>query len=84
MAALAKMDPVPQKIFLRHHLDGDTVDDLATAFGRTPHAIHQTLLRARKHLRAALERQGLTEAELLDCLTKTPVLRWHRPDGDQS
>jgi len=82
MAALAQLDPVPQQIFLRHHLNGDSVDDLAAAFDRTPHAIHQTLLRARKRLRTVLERQGLTEAELLQYLAAAPMLHWHRPDSD--
>lgn len=83
MAAFAKLDPIPQQIFLRHHRDGEPVQDLAAAFDRTPHAIEQTLLRARKRLRAALERQGLTEAELLQYLTEVPVLRWHSPDRER-
>ena len=65
MAALAKLDPIPQQIFLRHHLNGEPVQALAVAFDRTTHAIEQTLFRARKHLRRVLEQQGLTEAELL-------------------
>ena len=80
MAAFAKLDPVPQQIFLRHYQNGDSVQAVAVAFHRTPHAVEQTLLRARKHLRAALERQGLTESELRQYLVVTPVLRWHSPD----
>ena len=82
MRALAKLEPIPQQIFLRHHLNGEPVQDLAVAFDRIPHAVEQTLLRARKHLRAALERQGLTESELRQYLVVTPVLRWHSPDHD--
>lgn len=84
MAALAQLDPVPQQIFLRHHLNGDSVDDLAAAFDRTPHAVDQTLLRARKRLRTVLERQGLTEAELLQYLAVAPVLLWHHPTAAQN
>ena len=84
MAALAKLEPIPQQIFLRHHLNDEPVQDLAAAFDRTPHAIHQTLLRARKHLRAALERQGVTQSELLQYLTEVPVLHWRRPDLGRS
>lgn len=84
LVALAQLDLVPQQIFLRYHLDGDSVVRLAAAFNRTPHAVEQTLLRARKRLRAVLERQGLTEAELLQFLAEAPVLRWRHPDTDEA
>ncbi len=82
MAALAEIAPTPQQIFLRHHLNGETIQNLAIAFDRTPHAVDQDLLRARQRLRAVLERQGLTESELRQYLAEGPVLRWHHPDSD--
>lgn len=81
MAALAELAPAPQQVFLRHHLSDETVEDISAFLGRTPHAIEQSLCRSRKHLRAALERHGLTEAELRQYLADDPgaLLRWHSP-----
>ncbi len=82
MVALMELSPMAREVFLRHHLSGESAEEIATSSGRTPHAVEQSLYRSRKHLRAALERHGSTEAELRQYLTDDPgpLLCWHSPD----
>jgi len=63
---------------------GESAEEIAASSDRTPHAIEQSLCRSRKHLRAALERRGSTEAELRQYLAGDPgpLLRWHSPDPE--
>lgn len=83
MAVLAELAPIPQQVFLRHHLSSETAEEIGASLGRTPHAIEQSLSRSRKQLRAALERHGLTEAELCQYLADgpSPLLPWHHADS---
>ena len=84
MAGLAELAPVPQQVFLSHHLYGESAEEIALSSDRTPHAIEQSLCRSRKHVRAALIRRGSTEAELRQYLAGDPgpLLRWHSPDPE--
>jgi RNA polymerase sigma factor (sigma-70 family) len=64
MAAIERLPPVMRELLVRHHLHGECIRELATAFSRKPCAIEQTLFRARRRLRVLLEGMGLTEPEL--------------------
>lgn len=83
MAALAELAPVPQQVFLRHH-SGESAEEIIASSDHSPHAVEQSLCRSRKHLRAALERRGPTEAEIRQYLADDPslLLRWHSPDPE--
>lgn len=62
--AIGRLSSDSGAAFLRHHVGGECVRDVASAAGRTPHAVEQSLLRSRVRLRDLLERQGL-DAEAL-------------------
>lgn len=61
---LKHLDPVQRKMFLRHRLRGQSIQELVAWSGLTPHVVEQRLYRARERLREILLRRGLTEAEL--------------------
>jgi RNA polymerase sigma factor (sigma-70 family) len=61
---LARLEPEPRRLFLGHHLWGESLDALAAETGRTVPAVKQALARARRRLRVALERRGYAEADL--------------------
>lgn len=61
---LKRLDPLPRKLLIRHHVRGKFIQELAAWSGRTPHVVEQKLYRARKRLRELLLRRGLTEVEL--------------------
>lgn len=67
-AAIAQLEPAPRELFIRHHLCGESIHSLATSTGRTVPAIKQALLRARRRLRAVLERDGMGEEAARDYL----------------
>ena len=66
--AINQLSHVQRQLFLRHHLGGEPILNLAADFQRSPHAVEQTLHRARHRLRLLLEKQGWSERELLACL----------------
>ncbi len=57
--AIGRLSSDSGAAFLRHYVGGECVRDVASAAGRTPHAVEQSLLRSRVRLRDLLERQGL-------------------------
>ncbi len=63
-AFLGKLAPEQQDLLVRHHMHGQSARELAAALGRTPHAIEQSLSRARQRLRRMLDVQGITESDL--------------------
>lgn len=67
-AAVARLEPAPREMLVRHHLHGECIQEIATASGRTPAAVKQALFRARNQLRALLQRQGFDETELCEYL----------------
>lgn len=67
-AAIARLEPAARELFIRHHLQGESIQSLATSTGRAAPAIKQALLRARRRLRAALERDGFDKAAACDYL----------------
>ena len=52
-----------QALFRRHHLQGETVPELARALQKTPGAIEQTLWRARQTLRKRMQEQEWIDPE---------------------
>lgn len=54
-----------QEILIRFYVSGLSVGELALEMDRTPHAVEQTLFRARKRLREELVRRGIDETDLL-------------------
>jgi RNA polymerase sigma factor (sigma-70 family) len=63
-AALEQLSPAMRELLVRHHLHDECIQEIAVSSGRTPHAVEQTLVRARRRQRAILERMGLSEPEL--------------------
>jgi RNA polymerase sigma factor (sigma-70 family) len=61
---LDRLPPIMSELLVRHHLHGECVRDLAVSCGRTPAAVELILFRARRRMRALLERMGLTPTEL--------------------
>lgn len=64
-----KLQPVPRDVMRRHHMDGETIGDVASALGKTPPAVGQILYRAHQRLLILLTRDGVCIADLLDHLT---------------
>jgi RNA polymerase sigma factor (sigma-70 family) len=63
-AAVEQLKPIQREVFLRHHLRGEPVQELARSLGLDSNAVAQLLFRTRRRLRFLLEQAGLTEAEL--------------------
>ena len=61
MQAIQRLAPKSRALFLRHHLHGETLTELAHATGNTPDAVRMTVSRACKQVRATLEWQGMTD-----------------------
>lgn len=71
--------PEPQRLALiMHHLEGRTLEDIATASGCTPSAISMRLTRAKARLRALL---GGEEASLIAVLQQASHALVSRPDA---
>jgi len=62
--ALAGLPSSELALLQRRYVAGDSIDALAAYFGRSPNAVRCALYRARGRARAALERAGLSEAEV--------------------
>ncbi len=62
--ALNSLTPEPRAMFVRHHIYGETVRQLALRFGRSDHAVEQALLRARRRVGAELARRGMDRGSL--------------------
>ncbi len=62
-SGLHRLRPGPGELFARY-LAGASADELGFTFGRTRHAVNQSLASARRRLRAVLATQGCTEMEL--------------------
>ena len=60
--------PRQKSCFLRHHVRGETIKEIAAAYHCTEHSIEQALLRARQRLRDLLARQECDEATLREYL----------------
>ncbi len=58
---LEKLKPEQRKIFVRRFWYGDSIDDLAVAFGATQSKIKMTLLRSKKALKDLLVAEGLLQ-----------------------
>jgi RNA polymerase sigma-70 factor, ECF subfamily len=67
-SGIAQLPRAQREVLVRHHLQGESVAELAAALRRSPHAVEQLLLRARHRLRSVLERRGWSETELKDWL----------------
>ncbi len=66
--AVRRLDPLVRDLFVRHYMHGETLTELAQATGNTPDGVRMILSRARKQVRATLERQGMTEGDADDYL----------------
>jgi len=64
--AVAKLPPGEQDLYQRCHIDGQEIEAIARDRGKTRNSVDQAVHRMRRHLRAQLERDGLTEEELRD------------------
>jgi|SRR5579872_4670580 len=62
-ACIDQLSPALQELLIRHYFLDESCQDLAARTGRTPHAVEQALLRARKRIKALLLRRGLTAAD---------------------
>lgn len=69
--ALARLDPLPRRVFLAFYLEGRAAGEIAAHTGRSVNAVALTLRRARQQLRRLLERQGITEGDLRAYLALT-------------
>jgi RNA polymerase sigma factor (sigma-70 family) len=63
-SGLDELEDPQRALFLRFHVDRTPVDELASASGRTSHAIRQSLRITRRRLRKLLCEHGHTESEL--------------------
>lgn len=64
-AVLDRIDAIPRLLFLRHYINGDSVQELAVRTNRTPEAVRKSLLRTRKRLRTSLQRCGCVPDEFV-------------------
>jgi len=71
---LQALAPGPREFFLRHHVGGEPMRDIALACGKTTHAVEQSVYRSREKLRTALESRG----QSYDVLRQL-VSPWNRP-----
>jgi DNA-directed RNA polymerase specialized sigma24 family protein len=62
-ASVGRLTSMQQDLFERHVLREESLQEIAQALGRSPHALSQALLTLRRRLRGLLERQGVDEAE---------------------
>lgn len=56
---LGTLKPVERQIFLRRYWYGDTVNDIASAFGMRAGAVKTRLFRTREKLKTYLEQEGI-------------------------
>lgn len=74
--AVSRLTAHQQEVFERHYLQGESVTDLASSLGMTPHATSQCLSNIRKRLRSLLEQQGVDESVAHEYLHETvPTVR---------
>jgi RNA polymerase sigma factor (sigma-70 family) len=59
--ALLHLTPSQRELFIQHHINQVSIEDLSIASGRTEHAIEQSLYHVRKRLREILTRQGFVQ-----------------------
>jgi len=62
-----RLAPIPRQVFCRHHLQEESIPEIASSLGRTANATHQILLRAHRQMSRLMERMGLGEAVVRNC-----------------
>lgn len=63
-AALERLPAASRSLFVRHYLFEESIRALSDSSGRSEAAVKQALLRARRQVRAALQRRGIEEDDL--------------------
>lgn len=74
IAAVNLLCPRQKTYLYRHHVRGETVQEIADAHHCTEHSVEQTLLRARQRLRILLLRRQWDEAGLREYLLPPSLL----------
>ncbi len=74
LQAISQLAEGQRVLFVRHHLGDESIASLAASSGRSPHAVEQTLFRARQRIQSLLERRGWSERELRRCLDESAPL----------
>jgi RNA polymerase sigma factor (sigma-70 family) len=72
IAAIDRLTLTQHLDFLQCDMCGETPEEIARITGRTRAAVYHSLERARRRMRALLEEQGFTEAELRRVFTPPP------------
>ena len=74
-AALSLLTRSQYELWLMFYVDERSVEEIASATGRTPHAVNQALYTLRRRVRALLNDAGLTRRDLMEYLAFTRTRR---------
>jgi RNA polymerase sigma factor (sigma-70 family) len=72
-AAVQRLTPMQQELFVRHHFRHQTARELAAMFDRTPHAMEESLSNIRRRLAALLRSSGWTDEETQALFKMSPL-----------